>query len=726
MLVPELIAESQAESIAAVMVAPDPASIPRAVQPGEVFALLDDAKAGVVGSGAISRLYTDFAHQKVCEDPGQLTAFWESVERDLALGLHAVLSVDYEWGVALDDAARARTASERARGNGDALHSNAECSVAARGPTEGALRVLLFRTVAFLSEAQVSTWLALSEAQLLGLDAPLSAPAPAGISDVQHSVDAAQFDDAIARIHASLARGDCYQINFTFRLTFGVFGHPLSLYRRLRARQPAGYGACICTTSGWTLSASPELFLRHQAGRLLARPMKGTAARDSDAVIDAACGATLQADPKNRAENVMIVDLLRNDLSKLAVPGGVRVTHLFAVNAWPTLWQMTSDVEAQLKPNVSFPSILRALFPCGSITGAPKHAAMSLIRDLEDTPRGLYTGAIGWIDRQSSDSDRTSVSCGDFCLSVAIRTVTIATTGALTQALAPAPMPALKGRAGIGAGIVLDSVAAHEHDECLLKARFLMAADPGFALLETLLAEGGALPYRARHIQRLASAARRLGFSCDLGAVDAALDAALVTTLHSALDTTVMSVKAPIHAPGSTALPAAGSALHRIRLTLSKAGHIECGALPALPLPRDHSGLVTVLLASDHGFLPIGPAIGEDPFLLQFKTTHRAYYDRAWQYAETKGAFDMIFANANGSLTEGARSNLLVKLDGQWFTPPVQDGLLGGVMRGVLMDDPQWRAQERRLVIADLQRAEALAVCNALRGAVPVRLVRLS
>jgi len=763
-------------------------AISAGVGPGEVFALLDDAQArtNALGDDPVSRLYTDFSHERTCRDPAALDVFWDSVEGDLALGLHAVVAIDYEWGVALQGGSKTplRPSGLGADADGDADGDSETRVHKVEGAERGVFRVLLFRSLDFLCEEQVLGWLVQAEARALRLaPSTLVRPAPAGLVDVKHSVTASEFEDAIAQIHAALARGDCYQINYTFRLTFGVFGHPLSLYRRMRERQPASYGALISTASGWSLSASPELFLRHRSGQLLAQPMKGTAVRERDPLTDAVCGAALQADPKNRAENVMIVDLLRNDLSKLAIPGGVHVDKLFAVHAWPTVWQMTSDVKAALRPNIRFPDVLRALYPCGSITGAPKHAAMGLIDALETTERGLYTGAIGWFDRfagfaagfpEFPDVDSTTglalphasgdhavaksgieanpevtatgdaashaYRCGDFCLSVAIRTVTIDPPQLADASDIPgaANVPEARlalGRAGIGAGIVLDSNAASEHEECLLKSRFLTEADPGFALIETLLAEdrplitsvGHAcphhhLPLRARHLHRLAAASARLGFRCDLVAVNAALDHALLS----------------IRQRGS----------HRVRLTLNKRGEIECAAWPMRPLSRDPAadgagakvadavadGLadgvadgaspVTVLLASDYGFGPIGMTSPGDAFLLAFKTTHRVDYDCAWQQAETYAAFDMIFTNAAGKVTEGGRSNLLVKLAGEWFTPPVKDGLLAGVMRGVLMDDPRWAVRERHLDVSDLVRAESLVVCNALRGAVPAVLRR--
>ncbi|MGI4860327.1 MAG: chorismate-binding protein, partial [Janthinobacterium lividum] len=536
-----------------------------------------------------------------------------------------------------------------------------------------------------------------------------------GILDVRRDTSANDFSRAIDRIHAALAAGDCYQVNYTFRLAFKVFGSPVTLYRQLRRRQPVAFGALIRTPAGWTLSLSPELFLRHAAGTLLAKPMKGTAARDpaagaddsgdsgtSDApndasrtarlhAADAQRGVDLSRDPKNRAENVMIVDLLRNDLGRIAPPGGVSVTSLFAAEAWPTVWQLTSTIEASAPATTTFPDVLRALFPCGSITGAPKRAAIAQIAALETAPRGLYTGAIGWIDRPLGRR------CGDFCLSVAIRTIDIAPTS--THGLADAS-------AGIGAGIVLDSRAAGEYAECWLKARFLTAADPGFALFETILAVAGRAPHRARHVTRLCEAARRLGF-CPGPDVEPGSDAAVRDAVESALDAALGSLDSSDSSNSS-----GRTAPHRLRLALSKSGAVTWSAARLTPLAP---GPVHVLLARERGF----PATRADDPLLRFKTTHRALYDAAWQAAEREGAFDLLFVNEQGHLTEGGRSNLFVKLEGRWFTPPVADGLLPGVMRALVLEDPRWRAAERALTPDDLHRAQALMLTNGLRGTLP-------
>jgi para-aminobenzoate synthetase/4-amino-4-deoxychorismate lyase len=501
---------------------------------------------------------------------------------------------------------------------------------------------------------------------------------------VHESVDRAQFDAAIEAVHAALRAGDSYQVNYTYRLGFDVFGAPLAFYRRLRARQPVPFGALIALPDdAWVLSCSPELFVEKHGPTLRARPMKGTAPRAQDPAIDRSNADFLANDPKNRAENVMIVDLLRNDLSRVARTGSVNVPALFSVEPYASVWQMTSTVEATLLGGTSFAAILRALFPCGSITGAPKHRTMQLIDELESTPRGLYTGAIGWLDAPGAEHD-----CGDFCLSVAIRTLTL--TASSPQA---GGTHELRGSMGVGAGIVLDSVAADEHEECRLKARFLTGAEPGFQLFETMYAtrEDG-VRHVERHLRRLSSSAATLGFGFDEARIREEISAQCAGL--------------------ATHMP------HRVRLALSKSGATQITAAVLAPLADP---IVGVLLGSEARFAATHAA---DP-LLRHKTTRRADYDRGWREAEAKGAFDTLFFNERGELTEGGRSNVFVKLAGRWWTPPLASGVLPGVMRSVLLDQTSdLRAEEKVLTQADVLNAEALLVCNALRGAVAARVVR--
>ncbi len=665
-------------------------SAPSAVQPRDpaCFALLDDCHASELAP--TSRLHRGLARVHRCADPSALEAMWQAVDADLRAGLHAVVLADYEWGARLLGAGHEALATEAG----------------------GALRVLMFERMERLSAVAVEAWLAAAEAgerALFAADGPLPgrpapggaatdaaagstlaagdhAPAPAGVLGVRAGVDRAGFDDAIARIHAAIAEGETYQVNYSYRLDFDTFGAPLALYRRLRARQPVAFGALIRLPADaggpdWVLSCSPELFLRHHDGVLQARPMKGTAARCGDAALDALAARRLAADAKNRAENVMIVDLLRNDLGRVARTGSVRVPALFEVERYPTVLQMTSMVEAELPEETAFPALLRALFPCGSITGAPKHRTMQHIAALETAPRGLYTGSIGWID-----ATRRGRACGEFCLSVAIRTLTLSAAGDARAATLAGPLH--RGRMGVGAGIVIDSRAADEYDECRLKARFLTALDPGFALFETLFAtrEAGVrnLP---RHLARLAASAAALDFVHPCAEIEAALARQL------------------------GALPPATP--YRLRLALHKDGRIElvAAALDALP-----PGAATVRLAER----PL-----DDPHGLgAHKTTLRARYDEGIRLALAAGAFDMLFFDSSGRLTEGGRSNVFLLIDGEWRTPPAGRGVLPGTMRAALLEDPAWAAREAELTVDDLARAQRIVLTNALRGAVEARLDR--
>ncbi|RQR44692.1 aminodeoxychorismate synthase component I [Burkholderia sp. Bp9131] len=624
------------------------------------FALLDDCDS--TASARSSRLYSGFVRERVCTDPARLDEVDAAVAQDLRDGLHAIVVGDYEFGRNLDRAQ----------------------------PGHAPLRFLLYARCERLSRDEVDAWLAQQDGG--------GPPSIAGVAHVAKSVSRDAFDAAIAAVHDALRAGDSYQINYTYRLNFDMFGTPLALYRRLRARQPVRYGALIALPDGaWVVSCSPELFVEKHGDVLRARPMKGTAPRSADPRDDAAAAAFLASDPKNRAENVMIVDLLRNDVSRIARTGTVKVPALFSVEPYASVWQMTSTVEAGWRDGTSFAQMLRALFPCGSITGAPKHKTMELIDAIESTPRGLYTGAIGWLDAPKEGLSAGAAvpdgvaGCGDFCLSVAIRTLTldaIAVDAAATigsRDAATAASGRRRGRMGVGAGIVLDSVAADEYAECELKARFLTDADPGFQLFETTAAtRADGIRHLERHLARLQRSADAFGFRLDADALRREIDVRC-----AALD---------------------GDGPYRMKLALAKDGTVDITAAALKPLP---AGPVGVMLASAHGFAPTRA----DDALLLHKTTHRAEYDRAWQAAEALGGFDMLFVNERGEVTEGGRSNVFVKRDGVWLTPPLSCGVLPGVMRGVLLDDRAFGAVERVVTRDDLARAEALLLTNALRGA---------
>ena len=304
----------------------------------------------------------------------------------------------------------------------------------------------------------------------------------AGVGDLRPGINEDTYIKAVNRIKSLILDGDCYQVNFTFPLEFDWFGPPLALYARLREQQPVRYGGFVGDARQGLVSLSPELFVERRADRLVTRPMKGTAPRSAPP-------DQLRHSAKDCAENLMIVDLLRNDLGRVADPGSVVVDRLFDIEAYPTLWQMVSEVSANVGGR-SFGEILRALFPCGSITGAPKIRAMQIAAELESRERGIYTGALGWLAPD-----------GDFRLNVAIRTLDLGTDG--------------HGRLGLGSGIVADSQPAAEWQECLLKSRFLRDCDPGLKLIETLRRDGGVYPMWAGHLSRLKRSAAYFGFPLD-------------------------------------------------------------------------------------------------------------------------------------------------------------------------------------------------------------------
>ncbi|EKU84089.1 para-aminobenzoate synthetase/4-amino-4-deoxychorismate lyase [Massilia sp. UYP32] len=599
---------------------------------GEVFALLDDARAT---QEARSRLYSGHAGTLTCEDAAGWPRLVAALSQALQSGLHAVPLLSYELGAHLE-------------------------GLPAR-PLDGPLaQVLLFTRCERMTGEQVASWLATRSMDL----------APAGVAGITANVDEARFTEAIGRIRDYIAAGDTYQVNYTWRLRFEAFGSLLALYTRLRARQPVPYGALVTLPGGGAvLSFSPELFVRHEAGMLVARPMKGTAPASGDADVDAARAASLAQDSKNRAENLMIVDLLRNDLGRVAQTGSVETPALFEVQRYGAVLQMTSTVQARLRADAGLEEIFKALYPCGSITGAPKRRTMEIIHELEPDARGIYTGAIGWFDPAPPGR-----AFGDFCLSVPIRTL----------ALGPSIDGARRGELGVGAGIVYDSDAQSEYAECQLKAGFLTGLPNEFEIFETIRAsrEHGCR-HLEQHLDRMEASCAWFGFAFDRGAAHIALLEA------------------------SLALPS--DALHRLRLAVSHDGALTLTSGELTPLHEP----VTLLLAQE-------PTHSGDVFL-RHKTSVRGRYDAAWKAAEAQGAFDMLFFNERGELTEGGRCSVFLRFGEEWLTPPLSCGVLPGVMRGVLLAAPAWRAREAVITRAMLEQADDIVVCNALRG--PLRAV---
>jgi len=582
------------------------------------FALFD-----ADGGGAI--LFSDYRRTiQFDEDADQLMDTFEAIEAASARNEWVALAVDYAFGACFEPAL-------------DSLNLG---SPKLRGWVFGRAQSLDADAVAAFLQMRLSL---MPEHEQI-----------AGVAELVPALDAAAHASRVGLIRRWIADGDCYQINLTFPLGFRFHGHPLALYTHLRERQPVRYGAYISMPEETLLSFSPELFFERHGSRVVTRPMKGTAKRGATPEADAAQRGALQASDKERAENIMIVDLLRNDLGRLAEPGKVQVESLCEAEAYPTLWQMVSTISAEL-PGVRLFDLFRALFPCGSITGAPKIRAMQRIAELEVSSRGLYTGALGWL-----------APGGDCRFNVAIRTLELEPNG--------------RGRLGVGGGIVIDSDPASEYAECLLKARFLTAFDPGFELIETMRLENGEYSLLALHLERLEASARALGFVCDASAI-----------------TDVLAVQAAVHSEG----------VFRVRLTLAHGGRF---LVTAATLPENNSSWMVVLADE---------VLDADDYLLRHKTTARSRYDRALaRLTDSPDIFDAIFFNTRGEVCEGARSTVFVERDGVLLTPPLACGLLPGVKRRQLLESG--RAVERVLTRDDLLSAPKLYVANALRGLVEV------
>ena len=475
------------------------------------------------------------------------------------------------------------------------------------------------------------------------------------------SIDEPAHAAAVAAVRAGIAEGAVYQVNLTFPFQGSFSGRATELFGRLLAPGEAPYAALLEGDTWAIVSLSPELFFERAEGRLIMRPMKGTRARGRYAEEDAPRATELAASPKDRSENLMIVDLVRNDLGRVARPGTVALARAFEIERYPTVWQMTSTVTAESEARL--PEIFAALFPSASVTGAPKPAATRFVRDLERAPRGVYCGAIGRL-----------APGGDARFSVAIRTLEL-------------DLRTSRFRYGVGSGIVWESDPAEEWRECLAKARVLDGAPPEFELVETMRWRPGCgIALLDLHLQRLVSSANFFGF----GGAEASMEG---------------EARAAVAARCAGLPPRS----HRVRLRAARAGGV---VVEAEPFTKERRAW-TVALAE--GSFP-----SMDVFRFH-KTTHRAAYDAALALAPP-GTDEVLLRNEDGFLTEGTRTNLVVELDGRWVTPPRDHGLLAGVFRESLLR--AGRLVEAPLRVADLGRARRVALVNALRGWIPVAEVR--
>ncbi len=599
--------------------APGNAAKPQSPALAEGFVLLDNSTS----LDAVSELFEKPVEIIRADEPAEVDAALEALQSGIARGLHAAGFFSYELGYLL------------------------EPRLAHLLPPDRKMPLLWFGLYAGprqLAGSEVQSWLT---------EEAIGNPT---LGKLARSWDRDAYVKRFEEVQKNIRSGDIYQLNLTFKAKFNLEGSPLALYRDLRLKQRVAYAAIVDTGDVTILSASPELFINQHDRIIETRPMKGTAPRAGTPEGETEVRSALAKDVKNRAENLMIVDLMRNDLGRIADLGSVNVTDLFTVETFKTLHQMTSGVQAHLKDGVGIVDILKAIFPPGSITGAPKIRAMELIRELETEPRGVYCGAIG---RFSPD--------GTAQFNVAIRTAIVDRNGA--------------GEMGIGSGVVADSDGPKEYAECLLKMKFLTDPVRRFELIETMVyVPGDGVWLRGYHLARLAASAAYFGFAYDALKVRDAIDTAVATAPAERL---------------------------RIRLLLDEDGGVSATAMPQA---ETAPGAVMRYVVSD-------TRTNSGDLFLYHKTTRRELYDREWKhYADTLGADEVIYLNEDGELAEGSRTTIFIESDGRLLTPRLAAGLLPGTLRAALIDEG--RAVEARLTINDVNSTKTIYLGNSVRGLV--------
>ncbi len=586
----------------------------------ETFVLLDNS----AGMGAPTLLFSEPKEIVSAWTPDEVGPALARLEAAAANGLHAAGFLAYELGYVLEPKIRALLPD---------------------GRNVPLLWFGLYDAPREMTEAEVDHWLATH-----------TKSGSYQFTSVTTAWDQQEYESRFAAVQEKIRAGDIYQLNLTFKARFRLEGSPLTFYRDMRKRQRVAYGGIVDTGEVTVLSASPELFIEKDGRVVSTRPMKGTAPRAGTPEADAEARRVLATDVKQRAENLMIVDLMRNDLGRIAEVGSVGVTDLFTVETFRTLHQMTSGVEATLKDGLGLSDLIRAIFPPGSVIGAPKIRAMELIHDYETEPRGVYCGAIGHITPQ-----------GGALFNVAIRTPVIFRGG--------------QGEMGIGSGVVYDSVGAKEYAECLLKMKFLTDPPKSFELIETLLYEGRKGFWLLEgHLARLKASAAYFGYPHDEAEVRAALEGAVAGLEDARL---------------------------RVRLLLSEDGKVT---VTTAEQPKQGPDAVMRYVISD-------TRVDSANAFLFHKTTRRELYDREWQhYAETAGADEVLYLNERGELAEGSRTSIFIERDGKLLTPALASGLLPGVLRRDLI--ASGKAEEAVLTLEDLSSAEAVYVGNSVRGLV--------
>jgi para-aminobenzoate synthetase/4-amino-4-deoxychorismate lyase len=604
----------------------------------EPFVLLDDARAS---GAAPARLYRAPARILTTRKRGDVASMLDAMRDLLAReGGHLAGYLSYEAGLALEDRLAQRTDGRDTAPLGWFGHFGKYETIAAD---------------------DVPRWLA----DHTRGDAP-----PPRIGPLDPAISMAQYNAAFAHLQRAIRAGDIYQANLTFPLRGSAQGDPVAIYAALRARAAAGYGALIFDGHDWLASFSPELFFSLHEGAIRAKPMKGTRPRGAGPAQDEAAREDLRQSEKDRAENLMIVDLMRNDIARVAIPGSVRVDDHFAIETYPTVHQMVTTVRARIAPGKDALDLLAATFPCGSITGAPKIRAMELIDEVEPFARGAYCGAIGRIEAGGQRKDGT-YGAGSAAFNVAIRTIRLRTGENHRH----------DASLGVGGAIVADSRALDEWRECAVKGKFVRDAALGADLIESMrfTPEAG-IPLLEMHLERLKHSAGELGFSFDR---------------HE--------TRNRIHA-----LCFELEAAAKVRLMLARSGAI---ALEAQPLGQRAQPVICAVLP-----LPVEPG----DWRLAHKSTDRGFYEEAMRVAQGAGAHEALLLRDDGLLTEGCTANIFLPREGApMLTPAAHLGLLPGVLRRSLIEKGE--AVEGDVRMDDL--AGGFLLGNSVRGLMPARLL---
>ncbi len=626
----------------------------------ESFVFLESTR--MTPENHLSYLFLDFVERLVCNPEDDPRIFFNRAQEKLEQGFFLAGYIGYEFGYMLEPSL-ARSFQPREPSN----NSPGPLPLADLG---------VFNKPAIYDHKTESFTGRSSRPAGNGL----KSGATFSIDNLRLNLEREEYLEAIRQIKAYIASGDTYQVNYTLKMQFDFSGSISEFYRSLRRNQSVSYGGMIKSGDTTILTFSPELFFRKHRNVIDVRPMKGTMLRGRTLFEDRKFIDFLHHDIKNRSENVMIVDLLRNDLGRLSRMGGVSVQSLFEVETYETLHQMTSSIRGKVKLPVPLQELFTALFPCGSVTGAPKIRTMEIIRELEIEDRGVYTGAIGFM---SPD--------GDAVFNVPIRTVVLQGS---------------KGEMGIGSGIVWDSDPEGEWEECNLKGRFLTRPAPEFTLIETMLwqPESGYWSLNL-HLDRLAESARYFSYSLELA-----------------------KAKTALYGLAEEFAKATAVKNQRVRLALARSGEFEL----------THSEL------TDHTIPEIDPAAvmqqktdrdlprvifssrntdSSSPYLFHKTTLRKLYDDERTEVVDRKGYYEVLFVNEKGEVTEGSYTNVFLQKGGRLYTPPVSCGLLPGVLRKYLLLSYPELVVEETLTKKDVEQADAVFVGNSVRGLVRVEII---